>query len=126
MNQNKADNRKKGYDGEAFATQKLETDGYTVLCKNYTCKGGEIDIVCTKQSYICFVEVKMRSAESGESAVLSVDERKLSRIECAVESFLGEYSENEYIRSLTPRTDIFEIYTYRDKIVKYNHITAIN
>ena len=126
MNQNKADSRKKGNEGENFAAQTLEKDGYTLLCRNYTCKGGEIDIIASKQSFLCFVEVKMRSVESGESASLSVDEKKLSRIECAIDSFLNEYRDNEYICSLTPRTDIFEIYTRIGRIVKHNHIIGIN
>lgn len=111
--------------GEDYAVNILSQSGYSVLCRNYTCKGGEIDIIAAKSEFLCFVEVKLRSKESGLSPSLSVDKKKLSRIKTAQQSFLTEYQENLHIASLTPRIDIFEIYTLDGNITKHNHIIGI-
>ena len=98
-----------GKAAEDFAQKILENDGYSILCRNYTAPGGEIDLVATKGSCICFVEVKMRSVSSGLVAADAVDKRKLSRIKKARNFFLEEYRDNVYISSLIPRIDIIEI-----------------
>ena len=121
----KSNRRATGNAGEEFAARTLENSGYTILCRNYTCKGGEIDIIATYQSFLCFVEVKLRSLESGETASLSVDDKKLGNIRHAIEQFLNEYSDNQYISSLSARVDIFEVYTSGGVITKHNHITGI-
>lgn len=111
---------------EDFAQKILENDGYSILCRNYTAPGGEIDLVATKGSCICFVEVKMRSVSSGLVAADAVDKRKLSRIKKARNFFLEEYRDNVYISSLIPRVDIIEIYTSQGTVQRYNHISGIS
>ena len=119
--------RKQGDVGETFAVKLLEKHGYTVICRNYTCRGGEIDIVATKDNYICFSEVKLRAVLSGNKASDAVDSVKLSRIKTAAEFFLEEYKDNLYISSLKPRFDIIELYTTpQNSVIKHNHIIDIN
>ena len=108
--------------GENMASFALTKEGYSILCHNYTCPGGEIDIIAAKENYICFVEVKLRSRTSGENAACAVDEKKMSRIRCAIEHFFDEYKDNIYVSSLTPRIDIVEIYTSKSVATDYNHI----
>ena len=115
-----------GKAAEDFAQKILENDGYSILCRNYTAPGGEIDLVATKGSYICFVEVKMRSVSSGLVAADAVDKRKLSRIKKARNFFLEEYRDNLYISSLIPRIDIIEIYTASGTVLRHNHISGIS
>ena len=115
-----------GKAAEDFAQKILENDGYSILCRNYTAPGGEIDLVATKGSYICFVEVKMRSVSSGLVAADAVDKRKLSRIKKARNFFLEEYRDNVYISSLIPRIDIIEIYTASGTVLRHNHISGIS
>ena len=120
-------NRKQGDYGEDFAVKLLEKSGYTIICRNYTCRGGEIDIIATKENYICFVEVKLRSVLSENRALEAVDATKLSRIKHAAEFFFEEYRDNMYVTSLTPRFDIVELYTTPQKsVIKHNHITDIS
>lgn len=125
QNQN-SNRRAKGSAGEKYAQHILEQNGYSLLCKNYTCRGGEIDLIVTKECYICFVEVKLRSISSGNSAAEAVDEKKLSRIRKGIEQFFQEYKDNMYVTSLRPRIDVFEIYTDKNTVVKHNHITSIS
>lgn len=64
--------REIGNAGEDIVCVFLEKNGYTVLERNYTVRGGEIDIIAEKNDVIAFVEVKLRregAAVSGEEAV---------------------------------------------------------
>ena len=82
MNQRiaRTNRRKVGTGGENYASMILARDGYSVLCRNYTCPKGEVDIIAAKDDCICFVEVKLRSLSSGVSAAEAVDKQKLARI----------------------------------------------
>lgn len=117
--------RERGKAGEEYACRLLAKNGYGILCRNYTCPGGEIDIIAAKENYICFVEVKLRSLQTGENAAEAVDTSKLSRIKTASEHFLSEYHDNKYVSSLTPRFDIIELYTCKSIVKKHNHITGV-
>ena len=115
-----------GKSAEETAELYLIKDGYSILCRNYTAPHGEIDLIASKGNFLCFIEVKMRSVSSGENAAAAVDKTKLSRINSAISFFLEEYGNNKYISSLTPRTDIVEIYTAKGTVKKFNHITGIS
>jgi len=117
--------RTAGNKGEDYAAERLSEDGYTVLCRNYTCRGGEIDIIAEKGSNICFIEVKTRSMFSGLDAAEAAGGVKSERVSHAARCFLEEYRENAYVSSLTPRFDVFEIYTSAGSVRKHNHITGI-
>ncbi len=46
--------------GELIASKYLTERGFTVVCKNWTCRWGEIDIIAEKDETLIFVEVKYR------------------------------------------------------------------
>lgn len=46
--------------GEDEACRFLKKNGYRILERNFTIRGGEIDIICEKGEYVVFVEVKLR------------------------------------------------------------------
>ena len=46
--------------GEDIACSFLEKNGYSVAARNYTVRGGEIDIVAYDGEHVVFVEVKCR------------------------------------------------------------------
>ncbi len=50
--------QKVGEIGEKIAEVFLVKHGFTILERNFTCKAGEIDIICKKSDKIHFVEVK--------------------------------------------------------------------
>lgn len=52
-----------GNAGELFVTKKLENEGFTIKIRNYTRRGGEIDIIAEKGEVRAFVEVKTRTHE---------------------------------------------------------------
>lgn len=57
-------NREKGSICENFAGKYLEKHGYPIIARNYTIRGGEIDIICKKDEAIVFVEVKSLTCDS--------------------------------------------------------------
>ena len=50
-----------GGTGENIATQFLTENNYTILKRNYRYSKNEIDIICKKDRFLVFVEVKTRS-----------------------------------------------------------------
>lgn len=56
----KKDTRKIGDTYEKLVCNHLENCGYSILCKNYRCHFGEIDIIAKDKEYIVFIEVKYR------------------------------------------------------------------
>ncbi len=106
--------------GEDAAAKYLEEHGFTILCRNYCIKGGEIDIVATKGDRICFVEVKARQVSSGERPMEAVNEVKRKRLALSAEKFLEEYRDNAYVSALVPQLCVAEIYTdSKSNAVKY-------
>lgn len=67
---------------EDVAAKYLEKQGYGILCRNYRCKLGEIDVIARHEGYLVFVEVKYRKSGYGEgwAAVNYIKQRKISRI----------------------------------------------
>ena len=116
--------RQKGNIGEDFAAKVLEEKGYRVLFRNYKGKHGEIDIICEKSSYIVFTEVKLREFLS-ERPASAVDKKKMAHINDTLSEFMSEYMDNNYIASLTPRIDIFEIICKNGVITDYFHIENV-
>ena len=72
--------RKTGDIGERAAADFLVRNGYKILDRNYTVRGGEIDIIAQKYETIAFVEVKTRKEaplSEGEEAITPVKKKRL-------------------------------------------------
>lgn len=68
--------RKAGNIGEDAVCGFLVRHGYEIIKRNFTVRGGEIDIIAEKADTIAFVEVKTRTVGSMTSAEEAVDLRK--------------------------------------------------
>ena len=95
-------NRKEfGIIGENMAAEILEKSGYKIICRNYRCRMGEIDIVAENQdesqSELCFIEVKTRSDSRYGRPCESVDVKKQSRIRTAASCYLKELEYMGYV-----------------------------
>lgn len=69
-----------GYAGETAVCKFLRKNGYEILKRNYTIRGGEIDIIARKNDCIAFVEVKTRrldALQSGEEAVTKSKQKRI-------------------------------------------------
>lgn len=72
--------RQKGSAAEQRAEGFLEQQGYTIVQRNYTCRMGEIDLVCLHGETLCFVEVRMRASTTYGAASETIDYRKRAKI----------------------------------------------
>lgn len=83
--------------GEDIAGNFLESKGFIVVNRNYSKKWGEIDIVAKKDGVIHFVEVKtvVDMKDSDQRPEENVHERKLKRLERAIQSYISEKKEGE-------------------------------
>lgn len=91
--------REIGDSGENLTAYYLERAGYSILCRNYTVRGGEIDIIAEKDGVIAFVEVKSRDISAFESGVYAVTKKKQRRIIRASQEYLfriGSESQPRY------------------------------
>lgn len=100
--------RSLGRAGESIACDFLVKKGFSVIRKNYTVRGGEIDIIAEDEKYIVFVEVKTRSAgysikKYGRGAS-AVNQTKKKRFVFAVKSYLRAFPCEK-----KPRIDVIEI-----------------
>ncbi len=70
-----------GAEGEARVAQALKAEGWSVLSRNWTGGGGELDIVAERNGSLRFVEVKARAEGDpvGVEAVGLSKQRKLTR-----------------------------------------------
>lgn len=90
--------------GENIASVYLKKCGYRILIRNFRFKRAEIDIICRKDNWIVFVEVKTRSSSSFGYPEEQVSHAQASRILDAAD----EYAEKERINALR-RFDIISI-----------------
>ena len=75
--------------GEDFAANLLENSGFKIICRNYSTKFGEVDIIAVWDRTIHFVEVKTRtSAECGYPAE-SVTKYKQDKIRKTAKCYLN-------------------------------------
>ncbi len=77
--------------GEETAAGYLESNGYTILARNFHSAHGEIDIVASKEAALIFVEVKTRSSHAFAYPEDSVSRRKQAHLLSAAEDYLQEH-----------------------------------
>ena len=80
-----------GVQGEDMAVDFLQKKGYTILCRNYRCRSGEIDIVARKKKILCFIEVKTRRTRAYGTPQEAVTLRKQYKIGRVAQDFLQRH-----------------------------------
>ena len=104
----KGSRRSLGRAGESIACDYLVKQGFSITCRNYTVRGGEIDIIAEDDRYIIFVEVKTRSAgrsiEKYGRGASAVDTAKRELFVFGVKSYLRSHTSQK-----KPRIDVIEI-----------------
>jgi putative endonuclease len=80
--------RAAGADAERLAAAYLERRGLTILETNWTCKGGELDLVCDDGGTLVFVEVRARRDDRHGSALETVGALKRRRLVHAARNYL--------------------------------------
>lgn len=73
--------------GEDEAVRVLRKMGYKIIERNFTVRGGEIDIIAKDGEYTCFVEVRLRKGNDYGSPAETIDNRKQQRIIRAAKAY---------------------------------------
>ena len=111
------DRKALGYLGEDAVSQYLQAKGYTIVARNYTIRGGEIDIIASLEDILAFVEVKTRPFDrmvSGFDAITRSKQRTLIR---ASQQYLLHFPTH-----LQPRFDAAEVIVEKDTRLTINYI----
>lgn len=90
--------KKLGNWGEQYAARFFVTKGYTIVARNYRIRIAEIDLVCTNETDIVFVEVKTRQQQVFGGGVASVDVKKRRKIAQAIEAYLAKNPTQKAVR----------------------------
>ncbi len=106
-----------GNAGEKLTAMYLIRSGYKILCRNYTVRGGEIDIIAEKNGIIVFAVVKTRDISAFESGITAVTKRKKRLIIRASQEYLYRTGTTD----LQPRFDAAEVITRNGVPVKLRY-----
>ena len=82
--------RQKGNLAEEAAAAFLQRQGYTILARNYTVRGAEVDLIAREGDTIAFVEVKHRKSSEFGAPREAVTHAKRKRICAAALRWLQE------------------------------------
>lgn len=78
--------------GEKVAVNFLKKNKYRILATNFKTKAGEIDIICTKNKVLTFVEVKTRVGDKKGKPYESVKYFKLKHLRSAIYYYLTRFN----------------------------------
>jgi putative endonuclease len=104
--------------GEQAAAASLESQGYTILHRNYRCRGGELDIICERNGVLVFCEVKTRTSTFfglPEEAVTWDKRRRLRKLAL-------EYLQREGRRARTLRFDVISVALTNGRVGELRHL----
>ncbi len=92
--------------GEDRAVQYMESLGYRILDRNYSCFIGEIDVIAGYEDLIIFTEVKYRASDDYGDPSEFVFPSKIKRIIRTAEVYIKERN----LFHLQPRFDVCSVY----------------
>lgn len=98
--------RLRGERAESLAARFLETQGFSILSRNYRTRFGEIDIVAEEQGEIVFVEVRSLGAQAGHGPEETIGRAKQQRL-CRSAIF---YLQQKGLESRPARFDVIAIW----------------
>lgn len=102
-----------GKQAESEACQYLKQRGLKLLCQNYRCYHGEIDLIMQDQDDIVFVEVRYRKRTDFGNALESVNRAKINKLVKAANHFLQG---KNWLYKVNSRFDIIAIHPIAGKM----------
>lgn len=80
--------RHRGSEMEDLALNYLRSKGFLILERNFTIRGGEIDLILSKDNFIVFVEVKSTPIKSEFSVFSSLSKNKKLTLKKTINEWL--------------------------------------
>lgn len=82
---------RKGMGAEQAAADYLVARGLALVARNYSCRGGEIDLILRDGASLVFVEVRERAGGGFGGAAASITATKQARIRLAAQHYLSRH-----------------------------------
>ncbi len=67
----------------------LRSKNYTIVCTNYSCKQGELDIVARDGDELVFVEVRSRADDEHGDALDAIGPRKQQQVARVAQAYIS-------------------------------------
>lgn len=99
--------------GEETAARYLESRGFEIVARNYSCRYGEIDLVALDGETVVFVEVKLR--RNRFDPLEAVDERKQCHLSRGAFDFLRRHA-------MLGRPARFDVVAVDGRTMKCKHV----
>jgi putative endonuclease len=109
-----------GRRGEDLAAEFLTEQGLVVLDRNWRCRHGELDIVCTDSRQLVVCEVKTRSSTRYGLPAEAVDARKAHRIRQLAGAWLAAH----HVPWVEVRYDVLAVLAEPGAPVRVHHYEA--
>ena len=87
-----------GAKAERDALIYLQKQGLSLICQNYYCRFGEIDIIMHDQDTLVFIEVRYRKNNNFGGALASITKRKQDKIIKTARHYLAQLDDIPYCR----------------------------
>lgn len=100
--------REQGNQAEQFAAEYLKSKGYVIITRNYTIRGGEIDLIALEDECLIFAEVRMRK---DGTAIESIGDNKRHSLLKTAQAFRSEHQDERDFR--------FDLLTFDGKIIEH-------
>ena len=113
-----ARNKTLGARGEEIAAAYLRGQKFTIVERNFRCKGGEVDIVARDGKTFVFVEVKARRSLSFGSPQASVTHFKQRQISKAALTWLAK----NRLKDVNARFDVIAIILREYEVPRIEHL----
>jgi len=91
-------NNTKGVLAEKQALSYLQAQGLALICQNYDCRFGEIDLIMRDQDTLVFVEVRYRKNSDFGGAFASINNRKQRKIITTAKHYLSTLDNEPFCR----------------------------
>ena len=87
-----------GVKSEKQALRYLTSQGLALVCQNYYCRFGEIDLIMQDQETIVFIEVRYRKNNDFGGALASITKSKQNKIIKTAKHYLAQLEDEQYCR----------------------------
>jgi len=94
MPPNRRRNRTFGDFGERVAASHLESHGYHILERNWSCRQGEIDLIASRGDDLVFVEVRSRKGRDFGAPEESITGRKRQHLLDTIDVYMSEHPDS--------------------------------
>jgi putative endonuclease len=87
-----------GVKSEKQALAYLQKQGLSLICRNYYCRFGEIDLIMRDQETLVFIEVRYRKNSDFGGPLASISKRKQDKIIKTARHYLAQLESEPYCR----------------------------